>query len=105
MPDLTPAGLKRRDQRLRRLYGISLDTYHELYRLQGGVCAICSRPETLRIKGVLQPLSVEHSHVTKRVRGLACNDCNTAIGKVKEDVRTLRRMIAYLQGRLTSDIN
>lgn len=53
-----------------------------IYERQGGVCAICEKPETVIRKGKLLPLSVDHDHATGRVRGLLCNRCNTAIGKL-----------------------
>lgn len=93
---------QRKDARLRRLYKISLDDYEALYRAQGGVCAICRQPEKLRNPrtGEFQDLSVDHCHATNQVRGLLCNECNVAIGKLQDDVTRIRRVIAYLEGTL-----
>lgn len=98
---MPPDADHRKNRRLLRRYGITLDTYHQLYRIQNGVCAICQRPERRDARGVLEPLCVDHSHLTGRVRGLLCHHCNTAIGKLKDNVDLMRRAIAYLQQDMT----
>jgi hypothetical protein len=60
----------RRDNMLRKKYGIDIETYERMLRAQDGVCAICRRPpKTVR-------LNVDHDHKTGRVRGLLCFRCN-----------------------------
>lgn len=92
---------KRKDYVLRSLYGISRVDYDSLYLRQGGVCAICRRPETMVDKrtGKTQGLSVDHNHKTGKVRGLLCGVCNTGLGKFKEDPRLLRLAADYLEDR------
>lgn len=90
-----------RDQHLRREYGITHATYEQLLRSQGGVCAICHQPERRR-----QPLSVDHDHATGRVRGLLCDDCNIAIGKMGDDANRLRSAAVYLEhGGVAGDVH
>lgn len=90
-----PEEVKRnaRDRMLRHRYGITLDEVNKIYEDQNGKCAICyiKRPK----KGVTG-LYVDHCHETGRVRGLLCPNCNAAIGKFKEDTKTLKSAIQYL---------
>jgi hypothetical protein len=83
-----------RKAQLRR-YGISLAEYDALLEKQGGACAICRK----RPKG---RLCVDHCHVTGMVRGLLCNECNGALGYLKDDQASLVAALAYL-GALPRD--
>lgn len=40
---------------------------------------------------------VDHCHTTGKVRGLLCNNCNTALGLVDDKIEVLKRMIKYLK--------
>ncbi len=83
---------------LRRVYKITLEDYQELFRAQGGVCAICHRPETIvdAKNGLTRDLAVDHDHKMGRVRGLLCRRCNQAMGLLDEDRNLLQRMIDYI---------
>lgn len=59
-----------------RRYGITFEQVQRLRADQNGRCAICS----LEIE-----LVVDHCHVTGKVRGLLCDSCNVAIGRLKDD--------------------
>jgi Recombination endonuclease VII len=83
-----------RKAQLRR-YGISPAEYDALLAKQGGACAICRK----RSKG---RLCVDHCHVTGMVRGLLCNECNGALGYLKDDQASLVAALAYL-GALPRD--
>ena len=39
---------------------------------------------------------VDHSHVTGKLRGLLCNDCNLVLGRARDSIETLRRLADYL---------
>lgn len=80
-----------------RRFGISPKTYAQMLQGQNGVCAICNSPETATRLGVVKALSVDHCHTTGRIRGLLCSDCNTGIGKLKDDVTILQNAIRYLR--------
>src|SRR5690242_17933587 len=50
---------------LRRNYGLTLADYDRMNAAQGGLCAVCVRPETmLRRNGQPYRLSVDHNHRT-----------------------------------------
>ncbi len=58
---------------------------------QGRVCAICKQP-----CGHYSRLSLDHDHISGRVRGLLCNNCNRAIGMLGDDPARLVRAAEYL---------
>jgi len=85
---------KRKDAKLKKWYGISLDDYNRMWSEQGGRCFICGRHET----EFQRPLCVDHSHSTGKVRKLLCGNCNRALGLVYDNVDILQTMIKYLNG-------
>lgn len=44
-----------------------------------------------------QRLSIDHDHVTGKVRGLLCSKHNTALGMVNDSIEELEGLIAYLR--------
>lgn len=86
---------RRRTRDLRRRYGISVAEFDELYRQQGGKCAICKQvPEPMR--NGRSSMHVDHDHATGLVRGLLCHRCNTALGLLRESRRMLKAIDRYL---------
>lgn len=78
-PERVRAGYRRRH--LERRFGLTQEHYDALLLAQNGRCAICRKPETRNgSSGKLAPLSVDHDHVTGKVRGLLCGSCNYALG-------------------------
>lgn len=91
---------------LRRDYGISIEDYQELFEKQGGVCAICGRPDGDE-KGNnngSKSLAVDHDHETGVVRGLLCSMCNKGIGSLMDSRALLRKAIEYLDAHERSQI-
>jgi len=89
-----PCGIaKKRNNEIRKDYGITELQYQELLKKQDNKCAICfsSNPGT-RVKR----FSIDHSHSTKEVRGLLCNSCNNGLGRFKDDPILLHRASDYL---------
>jgi Recombination endonuclease VII len=76
--------------RIGRIYGLSEEQYRRLLKAQKGVCAICRRPPRRRA------LCVDHCPVTKQVRRLLCDNCNTGLGLFGHDPGRLRTAAAYL---------
>lgn len=97
-----------RSDKLRRHYNITPVQYDTLLYKQGGVCRICSMPETLidNRTGEVMSLAVDHDHSCcpgtktcgKCIRGLLCARCNTAIGLLEDDPVLLSKAIIYLLG-------
>lgn len=75
-----------------RAFGLTSADYQALLASQGGVCAICGRPEHGR------RLAVDHDHITGAVRGLLCRHCNLALGQFGDDPARIDRAASYLRG-------
>lgn len=91
----------RRDRSLRFHYGITSDDYDRLLAAQSGNCAICGCPQPTT--GRQRFLHVDHDHATGHIRGLLCQHCNHAIGKLKDNPRILTAAIEYLQRVMDSE--
>lgn len=79
-------------------YGLTVDEYESMYSAQGGVCAICHKPETVKgNNGEIKMLAIDHNHETGKVRGLCCNNCNRAIGLLGDDVEVMLNAIEYIR--------
>jgi hypothetical protein len=76
---------------LQKKYGISQEKWNELYRKQGGRCAICGCQQRY------QSLAVDHCHKTKKVRGLLCVQCNRGLGRFFDSPVRLRRAADYIE--------
>lgn len=84
-------------QRLLKKYGVTQEEYDAMFAFQGGLCAICNRPETVKHHGKLTMLAVDHDHETGLVRGLLCRGCNTSLGHFQESMDVLASAISYLR--------
>jgi hypothetical protein len=81
-----------RQVHLRRAYGISIKDYNAILASQGNRCAICRAEAD-------ETLTVDHCHVTGRVRGLLCSPCNRALGFFEDSPERLRRAAEYLESK------
>lgn len=89
---------QRRNSKLKSAFGISILEYEELLKLQNNVCAICKNTERVwdSRAGELRRLAVDHCHMTYKVRGLLCTNCNQGLGKFKDDINLLQKALEYL---------
>lgn len=71
------------------MYNITLEDYDTLFQLQGGVCAICGKPET---SAKVSNLAVDH--INGSIRGLLCN---RGLGYFEDDITILSKAIEYLK--------
>jgi Recombination endonuclease VII len=81
---------------LRWKHGLSLEDYNKMLKEQNGVCAICSRPEWMTVKGTLRQLAVDHRHITNKIRALLCGSCNKALGLLQENPIVIQSMLNYI---------
>jgi len=73
--------------------------YQKLFKEQNGLCAICKHPEQAIDPRYNTPrsLAVDHNHMTGLNRGLLCTACNTALGKMEDNIERLQAAITYLR--------
>ena len=93
-----------RRYKLKEYYGMSLEDYEQLHVAQNGLCASCGKPETMLLRGKLTWLAVDHDHITGKVRGLLCRNCNTAFGLLHEDINTVHKLLSYAQNTKTRNL-
>jgi hypothetical protein len=84
-----------RNWRYRKL-GTSREEYLAILSGQLGSCAICSKQEGA-VMGGHRGLHLDHDHLTGKRRGILCSNCNQILGRVKDSIAHLERMIAYLR--------
>lgn len=77
-----------RNYHLRRRYGITVEHFDAMFAEQDGVCAICREAPAEH---------VDHDHLTSRVRGLLCFNCNGALGQFRDRPDLMLRAVLYLQ--------
>jgi hypothetical protein len=75
-----------------RQYGITLDEKEEMLASQGG-CAICGTRVPPRTRG----WHTDHDHVTGKVRGILCSNCNLGLGYFQDNPEFLSEAINYLE--------
>lgn len=89
---------KKMSKSFEQLYGMTITEYDRLFEEQGGVCAICGKPETAKTRyGTPKQLAVDHCHRTGKLRGLLCIRCNTWLGYQEKDPERLIRAADYLK--------
>ncbi len=64
----------------------------KLQQRQNNLCAICRRSALFFNRG----LSVDHDHITLKVRGLLCPPCNVGLGMFGDSTIRLKEALEYL---------
>jgi hypothetical protein len=86
--------------RLKKQYGITTDQYHAMLAAQGGLCAICDKPQN-QLK---RRMNVDHDHACcpgfgscgKCIRGLLCSSCNTLLGRIESNLNRIKLIFEYI---------
>lgn len=86
-------------KRRRLLFNITDIGWESLFTSQGNKCAICPRAEPIG-----RGWAIDHDHdccpgrksCGKCIRGILCQNCNTAIGLMNDDKERMLRAIEYL---------
>ena len=73
-------------QYMRTKFQLTEDQYNDLMKTKN--CEICNVKLTKKC--------IDHCHAKEKIRGVLCNNCNTALGLVGDNVNTLSRMIDYI---------
>lgn len=86
--------VKVRDAGYRRNYGLTYEAVRQMWLAQESRCACCDAEIIFPHKST----HVDHCHVTGKVRGVVCHQCNAILGYARDSADTLRRAVAYLKG-------
>lgn len=78
---------------LRQSFGIDIEYYNNIFKLQKGQCAICCKHQSELSKS----LAVDHDHDAGHVRGLLCNNCNAGLGFFRDSMDLLLEAAEYLR--------
>jgi hypothetical protein len=101
-PDFRPSEKTktlRKHNNLIKRYGITQKEYDSILLSQNNVCAIC-KSTILNFDsgtGVLRRMCVDHCHVTKKVRGILCFNCNVGLGNFQDNPLFLVNALEYLR--------
>ncbi len=86
-----PEGFKRYN--LLCKYGLTLEKYNEILASQNECCAICKEHQSKQKKS----LYVDHCHVSGKIRGLLCYQCNIVLGHFRDSPIILQFCMDYLK--------
>jgi hypothetical protein len=84
----------RANYQLKRLYNITIEEKQSMFDSQRGKCA---NPNCNFEFSSLSDAHMDHSHETKKVRGLLCGSCNRALGLLKDDENRIIGLATYRQ--------
>lgn len=73
-----------------KLYGLTVEQVQAMAEAGCGICGTKDWP------GRHQRPHVDHDHQTGAVRGILCSECNTGLGKFRDDPALMEQAIAYL---------
>ena len=85
--------LKKRERYLEKNFGINIKDYEQMLVSQEYRCAICGKHQSELEKA----FDIDHNHNTGKVRGLLCNQCNQALGLLKDSSELFVKALKYLK--------
>lgn len=91
--------LKDYQNKIKRHYALSWESFLDLYKVQDGNCKICSTPLAMpgKIGKRTNTAYIDHCHASKKIRGLLCHSCNSGLGYFKDSKEFLDKAINYLK--------
>ena len=89
---------KRRNTHLRDTYGIDQEAFDWLLDTQKGLCAICEELLALEGPNRSKRACIDHDHVTNKVRGILCHECNLAVGLLQDNPTRMVSAANYVMG-------
>jgi hypothetical protein len=89
--------IKYKSNRVRQLkkYNMTIEDYELLLKEQNGCCAICKTDKPSKSNS-MNYFPIDHCHITGKIRGLLCNNCNRAIGMLQDDINIIQNALNYL---------
>lgn len=93
---LHPIRTKQLNHNLIKNHGIDINEKQNILKAQDYKCAICKRDF---VKKPDYYMSVDHNHITGKIRGIICGNCNKGIGFLMADygVDLLKNAINYIE--------
>jgi len=100
MIDPLSVRLRNMKSHLKNKFGLTIEDYMSMFNKQSGQCIICGvKPEEYTgTSKKHKTLHVDHDHITNKVRGLLCHDCNVGLGSFRDNIQNLANAMSYLQG-------
>lgn len=85
-------------KRRQHSFGIAAAEYWAMHETQGGLCAVCQKPEVRKHQsGKIKTLAIDHDHSTGIIRELLCGRCNNALGQFDDNPELLDKAANYLR--------
>ena len=83
---------------LKANYDLTVEDFQNMFETQQRKCGICEVQLENIFEGIegVRP-AVDHCHNTLKIRGLLCTECNSAIGKLRDNPDLLRKGIEWLE--------
>lgn len=76
---------------------MTVQKYNEMFLKQNQACSICKTHQSF----FKRTLAVDHCHKTGNVRGLLCDNCNRALGYLKESKQIITNMLKYIENEIS----
>lgn len=74
-----------------------LNKYKQLRDKHEDKCMICNTETSLNTLSNSLKLHIDHCHISGKLRGLLCGNCNVGLGHFKDDINLLKNAIKYLK--------
>lgn len=86
---------KRKEQSWKKagILDMTIEKYNEILESQNHKCAVCNKPSSFFKKA----LGVDHNHITGKYRGILCDNCNRALGYLKESEEIIINLLNYVK--------
>lgn len=85
-----------RRMNLKKTYDMTPEQYASMLSEQNNKCFLCDFSHRTNGKREEQ-LHIDHCHVTGKIRGLLCTQCNKGLGCFKDRIDVLQKAVQYLQ--------
>lgn len=84
-----------RDYKIMLRYSLTLEDVKTFWETKN--CQICNYKLSKDFGKSKRHLCFDHNHKTGKFRGILCNNCNSAIGYLNDDIEILKNAINYLK--------
>jgi hypothetical protein len=88
---------ERRTKSRLRPYKLTSEEFDSLLLRDDNKCSICSLSRKEHFIKYKRDLYIDHCHVSNKIRGILCHNCNLALGNFKDDKKLLNNAIIYLE--------